>query len=237
MEFVVTDFNGAEAYFATDGASEWKDISTVLEKMPIFLQSSDEASKKGTPIFDPKGSNAHLTGETAKLGWIKVAIPPELAVFGKDWDRGKGGTLAEFQFSNYPFLWNNVIRAELLAAMNVALPGLGATKALLVITKSGSFPSSNSTLYYEQALAQANLAVESKKLFTIPTRLVGLCIPKGADQIEAAWSVYSGRYGRQAEQRSMTKFGVTWGAAGMHGNLSAKFSPLPTACDSGTTSG
>ena len=113
MEFLLEDFNDAGAHFAGDGAQEWADIHEILRSSPLFMQSSDQAGKVGSPIFDPKATNAYLRSEAELRGWRVVPVPEELTPFGVDWDAGKASTLAEWQFSNYPFLWNNVIRSLL----------------------------------------------------------------------------------------------------------------------------
>ena len=56
--------------------------------------------------------------------------------------------------------------------------------------KGGLFPSSNSSLYYEQARAQLAAATQFNA-FTIPIRLVGLTIKSQVDQFDAVWTEYT----------------------------------------------
>jgi hypothetical protein len=208
VELIGRDFNGSDAYFDGPGKNEWAEIADVIAAMPLHLQASDQARKVGSPIFDPKGTNAHLTDTAKARGWHAVPVPKELTVFGVDWDAGKNSTLAEWQFSNYPFLWNNVIRTEAVYKSKTALPAVGVAKALIVVTKSGIFPSSNSTLYFEQAAAQLDV-VTKFQAFSVPIRLVGLTLPKGCVSTDAVWTDYGGRYHRDGE-RTDKLFSVIW---------------------------
>jgi hypothetical protein len=227
VDFLLRDFNGADSYFAGVGAPEWADIEAVLTEMKPHFQPSDQARKIGSPIFDPKGTNAALNRGVRARGWMPVPVPEELTMFGLDWDAGKASTLAEWQFSNYPFLWNNVIRTEAVVVGDVQLSGVGTTEALIVVTKSGGFPASNSTLYYEQAEAQLD-AVLSKGAFSLPVRLVGLTVPVDAEEIDAVWSTYSGRYARTPRTRADVKMAIRWGTrARKYGTRPGRFSLLP----------
>jgi len=208
VEFFWRDFNGADGYFAGAGKSEWQDIATIVGAMPLHLQASDQAKKVGQAIFDPKGTNAHLTQTAEQHGWKKVPVPHDLTEFGIDWDAGKNSCLAEWQFSNYPFLWNNVIRTEAVFKSKTTLPVVGTAKALIVVTKSGIFPASNSTLYFEQASAQLDV-VTKFQAFTVPIRLVGLTLPKACVSTDAVWTEYGGRYHRDGE-RTDRLFSVLW---------------------------
>lgn len=219
----MADFNGADAYFASNGAHEWEDLAGVLFGILPHFQASDERGKVGTPIFDPKGTNSALNAAASAAGWRVIPVPAELTMFGNDWDAGKGDTLAEWQFSNYPFLWNNVIRTQAVVAGQVPLQGVGATQALVVVTKSGLFPASQSTLYFEQALAQLT-AVFQYGAFDLPVRLVGLTIPDGVREIDAVWSEYGGRYAREpVGQREEVRMSVAWGRANQYGQPKARF--------------
>jgi hypothetical protein len=171
--FDQADFNDAGAYFAGRGAAEWADLEVCIESLPLYLQPSGQRAKVGQPIFDPKATNAYLTNESHGRGWRKVPVPAGLTEFGTDWDAGKHETLAEWQFSNYPFLWNNVIRSEAVFKGETRLQGMMPIAALVVVTKSGMLPASNSTLYFEQARAQLN-AVTTFGAFDLPIRLVVL---------------------------------------------------------------
>ncbi len=128
MNHVLSDFNGADSYYSRAGAPEWRELETIITAMPIYLQASDQRYKQGSPIFDPKASNAYLNAEARKLGWRAIPVPPLLTEFGTDWDAGKSGTLVEWQFSNYPFLWNNIIRSEAVFKSNMQLTGVERLK-------------------------------------------------------------------------------------------------------------
>jgi hypothetical protein len=208
MDYKLRDFNDAAAYFGGPGSAEWIDIASILAELRLHLQASDQAGRVGSPIFDPKGTNAALTELARARGWVTVPVPVELTMFGTDWDAGKGSTLAEWQFSNYPFLWNNVIRTQAVMSGKVPLEGVDQTRALVVVTKGGEFPASNSTLYYEQAEAQLE-AVFKTGSFSLPVRLVGLTVPADADCVEAVWSIYSNRYGRAPTSRDSQLMRVT----------------------------
>jgi hypothetical protein len=210
LYFAITDFNAAGAYFSGAGAAEWSDLKSALDSLPLFFQASDQARKVGTPIFDPKATNAYLTTESRKKRWKGIPVPDELTPFGIHWDAGKKATLAEWQFSNYPFLWNNIIRSEAVFTGGVLLPGLQKIQALVIVTKSGIFPASNSTLYYEQAVAQVG-AVTKLKTFSIPIRLVGLTIPVDASSVDVTWTEYKiPRYDRAPKKQTRRKLTVTW---------------------------
>jgi len=216
MDFHLTDFNDASTYYAGDGAQEWAEIEDVIRRLPLYLQASDESGRRsGSPIFDPKATNAFLSAEAKRLGWRTIAVPKELTAFGTDWDAGKGGSLAEWQFSNYPFLWNNVIRSEAVYKGQVRLEGLSPIRALIVVTKCGLFPSSNSTLYFEQARAQTE-AVTKLKAFEIPIRLIGLTLPEGIERVTAIWSDYPGRYSRVFARQAEREMTVAWRRKGKY---------------------
>jgi hypothetical protein len=217
MEFELTDFNGSDAYYGGDGAGEWRDIDNILRRKPIFLQGSGQAGRIAMPIFDPKATNAYLRAESEKLGWRVVRVPKDLTAFGVDWDAGKGSSLAEWQFSNYPFLWNNIIRTEVVFKDRIALLGLNPIKALIVVTKSGIFPASASTLYYEQARAQIQ-RLAKLGTFTIPIRLVGLTLKPGTKAVTVTWSDYPARYSRAVEKTAEREVEVEWRRRGKYGD-------------------
>lgn len=224
MHFEIADFNGAEDYFAVRGAAEWADLQQCVEELPLLLQASDQKGKAGQPIFDPKATNAFLTAASQHRGWHKVPVPAGLTEFGTDWDGGKNETIAEWQFSNYPFLWNNVIRSEGVFLNKTKLHGLKPVQALVEITKSGLFPASNSTLYYEHARAQL-LAATSFGSFEIPIRLVGLFIPEHIATIAGGWTRYPSRYSRVGDIEETT-FKVTWGKPSKYGCRPARFTKV-----------
>lgn len=222
MHYEVEDFAGAGEYFSYEGSREWNDLSEILDRCSVQLQPSDQAGLGRSPIFDPKATNRELTDAAAELGWNAIPVPEELQMFGKDWDAGKGRTLAEWQFSNYPFLWNNVIRTQGVYRSEIRLKGMRGVEALVVVTKSGRFPSSNSTLYFEQARAQLS-AVMGFQAFTLPIRLVGLTLQPNATEVEAIWNTYAGsRYDRVPATREVRTFDISWNArAAKHGHFAA----------------
>jgi hypothetical protein len=206
--FEIADFNGADTYLAGAGAAEWADLEAAATDLPLCLQASGQRGIVGRPIFDPKETNRVLTEQMAARGWKKILVPEGLRSFGMDWDGGKNATLGEWQFSNYPFLWNNVIRSEAVFKQQIALQGLNPIAALVIITKSGSLPASNSTLYFEQANAQLQAAAAFNAI-EIPIRLVGLRLPAAATEADVVWTVYQGRTARAgvSEDRVVP---VTW---------------------------
>src|SRR4051794_15797231 len=60
---------------------------------------------------------------------------------GTDVNLGKNGVITEVQFSDYPFLLNNLMRSELLFKAGVDLPNKAAG-LLIVMTKAHMFPAS-----------------------------------------------------------------------------------------------
>lgn len=223
MDFVMTDFNDADAYYAGEGAQEWADIEGIIRRLPLCFQGSLQAGIGGSPIFDPKATNAFLTSQALALGWRSIPLPTDLREFGNDWDAGKGATLAEWQFSNYPFLWNDVVRAEAVYKGQIRLENLAPIKALIVVTKSGVFPSSNSSLYFEQAKAQLSGATKFKT-FSIPVRLVGLTIPPETESVAITWSEYGGRTSRTVIRQVTKPMAVKWTKRkGKYGSSSARF--------------
>ncbi len=224
MDYEIQDFNGAKEYFAGSGEARWSELGQVLTGLRPQLQASDQKGKIGKPIFDPKGTNAALTTAAATLGWAKVPVPAKLQPFGNDWDSGKASVLAEWQFSNYPFLWNNIIRSEAVFQSKELLPLLtGPVEALVIVTKTGSMPASNSTLYAEQARAQID-TVTTLGIFQVPIRLVALGVEEDVTTLECDWNVYPARYGRAAAHTTPRTFQVSWGQAGQYGNRSITFS-------------
>jgi hypothetical protein len=217
MYFMVEDFNDAGDHFDGRGSARWSEIEQVLMDLTPQMQASDQARKIGDPIFDPKATNAALTQAASLWRWSKIPVPPSLQPFGNDWDAGKGSVLAEWQFSNYPFLWNNIIRTEAIFQSQATLPGLQPIDALIIVTKSGTFPASNSTLYFEQALAQID-TVTALGVFTVPIRLVGLTIPPGATTMECDWNIYTGRYARAPTRTVRKVLQVEWTRAGQYRN-------------------
>ncbi len=219
----ICDFNGAAKYFAKAGASEWAEIDKIVKSLVPRLQPSRQAKIQGKPIFDPKATNLDLAEASKKLGWSTIPMPTSLGPFGVTWDSGKNCTLVEWQFSNYPFLANNVIRTEVAFRQKLPLEGIKRVEALIVITKCGVFPSSNSSLYYEQARAQLEIATKLT-LFELPIRLVGLSIPPGVSRFKALWKTYKARTGRTGPKAQSRQIAVTWtGKSNRYGAPKATF--------------
>ncbi|WP_411908693.1 restriction endonuclease [Nostoc sp. MS1] len=184
----------------TQYQAEWNEISSSLTQMPLHIKPSDQAKKQGNPIFDPVGSNQHIKNSLVKQGWhSNILIPAAYRFLGKDVDFGKSGIILESQFSNYPFLLNNLLRSELFFKASIHFAG-NATKLLVIITKAQMFPASNSTLYYEQAVQQLTALIENN-VFDVPIRLIGLFEQPNVT-ISAIYTVYqSTRYSRIANTR------------------------------------
>src|ERR1051325_6084425 len=100
MYYEYRDFNGATDFLGGVGSTEWSEIAGVLDGIVPQMQPSDQAGRQGSPIIDPKATNAHLTLNAARQGWHRVPVPESLRPFGVDWDAGKNAILAEWQFSN-----------------------------------------------------------------------------------------------------------------------------------------
>lgn len=173
MKVDVTDYNGAGNIIHGSFNNEWQDIFATISGMPLHLKASDQRGKQGTPIFDPVGTNQYIKDELVEKGWANnIPIPKQYNFLGTDIDFGKEGMLVEVQFSNYPFLLNNTVRSELFYKSGMNIDGV-PMKMAVIIAKAHMFPSSNSTLYYEQAKNQLN-ELSKNGVFDVPIRLVGL---------------------------------------------------------------
>ncbi|MCD4783537.1 MAG: restriction endonuclease [Candidatus Eremiobacteraeota bacterium] len=172
----------------------------MLVNLPLHLKASDQKGKQGTPIFDVVGTNNFIKEKLVEKGWINsIPIPSNYSFLGTDIDFGKSGALLEVQFSNYPFLLNNTLRSELLFKSKFKVGDI-ETKVVIIVTKAHMFPSSNSTLYYEQAKHQLN-AMAKNALFAVPIRLVGL-FEETNKRIPAIWTKYtSKRYSRKISKQ------------------------------------
>lgn len=195
MLFKCRDFNGAEDVIRRRYREAWEEVKETISGMPLHIKASDQKGKQGTPIFDAVGTNSYLKRALAGLSWDSgIPIPQEYKFLGKEVDFGKDGSIVEVQFSNYPFLLNNLLRSELFYKAVAHMPK-EPVGLLLIITKSGMFPASNSTLYYERAVEQIS-ALAEYSVFDIPIRLLGLFEPKD-EIIEAVWTEYEDpRYSR-----------------------------------------
>jgi len=195
MKFLITDYNDASSLLETKYKVEWKEIEAVIKKMPLFIKDSDQKGKQGTKIFNPVGTNKAIEDGLREKSWkLKQQIPPEFSFLGTDIDFVKKGILVEAQFSNYPFLLNNIQRSELFLKSKTVFDEI-ATEMLIVITKCHLLPASNSTLYYEQAKQQL-AALSSYKVFSIPVRLVGLTEEIGVEIAVKNVLYHNARYSR-----------------------------------------
>ncbi len=115
MRIQIDDANGSDGLFQGVYQSDWQTLETVLREMPLHLKSSDQAGLQGKAIFDPVGTNEYIKTELLKNPeWYpNVSIPQKYDFMGTDVDFVKGEVLIEIQFSNYPFLLNNLLRSEL----------------------------------------------------------------------------------------------------------------------------
>jgi hypothetical protein len=193
------DFNNSYNLIANSYQQEWKEVEDALTRMPLHLKASDQEGLQGKPIFDPVGANDYIK-EALKTTWdIGIPIPEEAKFLGLHIDFGKRGAILEAQFSNYPFLLNNLLRGEFFYKAKLPLSGECAN-LIIVITKSWKFPSSNSTLYYEQAIGQIR-ALAQYRILEAPLRLVGL-FESIATTIPITWTEYhSPRYSRTVVSR------------------------------------
>jgi hypothetical protein len=196
MKILLKDFNNAHQLCEESCKPQWDDLLYILTGMPLHLKASDQAGIQGQGIFDPVGTNEYLKQKLSLIsGWNpNVPIPKEYNFLGKDVDFTNGASLVEVQFSNYPFLLNNLIRSQLFINGNVCFNGF-TISMLTIITKSNSIPSSNSTLYFEQAVSQINALVKAE-VCKIPVRVIGLTEDANTE-CKSIWTDYkSARYSR-----------------------------------------
>ena len=198
MKFYFHDYNFNESFISSKQET-LGELDLIVSELDIFLKNSDQQGKKQSLIFDPIGTNHSLKELLSLKNWVcNLKIPNKFNSLGKDIDFYKDNVLLEVQFSNYPFLLNNIIRSELFhkneAILNKKIHGL------IIITKVHAFPSSNSTLYYEQAKKQIDLLAENN-LFTIPLRLIGLSCDENNENL-ITWTEYKAqRYSREIFKR------------------------------------
>ena len=176
--------------------------------MPLHIKASSQANKQGKPIFDPIGTNLYIENYLNKLGWNLLPIPAQYEFFGKGIDLAKAGLILENQFSNYPFLLNNTARVEFFFQKGTQLGGQ-SIKLMIIITKSQIFPSSNSSLYYEQAVRQLS-ALDEIKLFKIPIRVVGL-FEHINTTASAIWSEYEKKTARNIVTQNQCEYQIKSG--------------------------
>ncbi len=197
------DFNDAGKELAAHREA-CQAVEDVLATLQLQLKASDQANIQGTPIFDPVGTNAMIKqGLVAKGLRPNLRVPPEFRFLGTDVDFAVDGILVEVQFSNYPFLLNNLLRSELFYKSNTSMPD-EPMRAAIIITKAHMFKASNSTLYYEQAAKQLS-ALAEHSVFDVPIRLIGLFAPKD-EQFTATFNIYTNpRYSRTLESTTQRK--------------------------------
>ena len=197
MQTRIADFNDATSLVSACFKAEWASLRKVLKAMPLHLKASDQSGITGTPIFDVKGTNAYLSKELNAADWKRRNLPLEHREWGRHADFERNGVVLEIQFSNYPFLANNLLRTEVFRKEKTRL-GSQPVALLIVVCKAGMFPASQSTLYYEQAKAQLE-DLEKHKLTRLPIRLVGLFSPQRTPTT-ALWTKYTAR--RHARKQS-----------------------------------
>lgn len=178
--------------------------------MPLYVKHSDQAGKIGQFIFNSVGTNFHIKKELINRKWVtNILIPHQFNFLGIDVDFEKNGIIIEVQFSNYPFLLNNLLRSELFYKSKTVFNNK-PVETLIIISKAHMFPAPNSTLYYlyyEQAMKQLNELIKNN-VFDIPIRLVGL-FENEQVATPAIWTEYSSnRYSRSVvkEHNIMCKF-------------------------------
>jgi len=168
MNIKMENFN-CENNFKKD---EVKSLVGILSDMPLYLKESKQQNKKGSKILDPIKTNTYLKSKFKENSWLsKVRIPEEHSCLGTDIDFFKKGIVLEVQFSNYPFLSNNIIRTEKLYKSKTKFNSI-EIQLLVIITKGKTIPSSNSSLYYEQAISQINSFVE-ENIIMMPILVIG----------------------------------------------------------------
>jgi len=198
------DFNQSEIVIKNNYTTEWNEIKKVLSEMNLHIKESDQTGKVGKPIFDVVGTNEYIKKGLSNFLWeSNLKIPNEYKFLGTDIDFGKNGIVLEVQFSNYPFLLNNVIRSELFYKSGTIF-SKKKTQLILIITKCHMFEASNSTLYYEQAVSQVE-SLARHDMFNAPVRLIGLFEDKNIE-IPVMKSIYSSkRYSRTVETQNIIK--------------------------------
>ncbi len=190
MKIEYSDYNNV----ARKISRVWPGVREAIEKLKLHVKGSDQAGIKGNLIFDPVGTNKELKSLLEPKGWASGVRICHFKAFGTDIDFEKQGVILKNQFSNYPFLINNIARSYVFSKQGEKLNG-HIPKALIVITKCKVFPSSNSTLYYEQGKAQLD-ALAPLGALDLPVRLVGLSENVGS-RVQCMHTRYSAsRYSR-----------------------------------------
>tara|TARA_Y100000593_G_C4257572_1_gene310438 strand:- start:651 stop:1172 length:522 start_codon:yes stop_codon:yes gene_type:complete len=165
MKIKIEKFNGSTKFL--------DDLSNVVSKLPYFTKPSKQKTKIGSLVFDPVKTNNYFKETLVERGWKpNVKIPSSFRHMGKDVDFLKDGVVMEVQFSNYPFLLNNIIRTELFKKSSLKLDD-SFVHELIIITKTKDIPSANSSLYFEQAKNQITSIIEYN-MIDLPITLIGL---------------------------------------------------------------
>ena len=213
MQLQIEDYNGSDQVIVNHLAVEWQELEDSLNNLDLHFKASDQARKVGSPIFDPVGTNWAIKDSLkAKAGWhANVQIPAQFDFLGNDVDFVKHGLLAEAQFSNYPFLLNTLLRSQLFFNSGTVFDAV-PVQCLVVITKTGFLPSSNSTLYFEQAKRQLDTLLGAHQTVAVPVRLVGLFPGQCAN---CTWTDYTAtRYSRTIANRRQRPITITYAANG-----------------------
>ena len=189
----IIDYNNADQIIKNNFKREWLELKSILIKMPLFLKESQQKGKDNQLTFDPIGTNNYVGIELVKKKWCKdIEIPKEFCSLGTAIDFGKNNIVLESQFSNYPFLSNNILRSEIMFRSKCRIDQIGSIKLLIILTKDHAIPSANSTLYCQQARNQVKF---SEKIFNLPIRLISLHC-KYNEKINANVVTYKKRYSR-----------------------------------------
>ena len=200
MRLEISDYNGSSQLMSGDYHERSEEIESALVETPLHLKASDQSGIVGNPIFDPVGTNEYIRHKLTEYEWTSnIAIPSEFKFLGTGMDFGKQSTIVEVQFSNYPFLLNNIIRSEFFFKSSMRIER-GEVKVVVVVTKAHMFPASNSTLYYEQAKQQLD-GLSRFEVFDVPIRLVGLFEDQNVET-SCIWTEYTNRrYSRTVSRR------------------------------------
>ena len=165
MEMKIESFN--------DTNNNFHELKNIIGNLPYFTKPSKQKNKVGDSVFDPVKTNNYFKDELTIQGWKpNVKIPSSFRHMGKDVDFLKDGIVMEVQFSNYPFLLNNIIRTELFRKSHMKLDD-SLVRSLVIITKTKDIPSANSSLYYEQAKNQISSIIDHN-MIDIPITLIGI---------------------------------------------------------------
>lgn len=192
MLIQVTDFNGATEATQSAYGKQWQELEDVLGNMPLHVKASGQAGRIGRLVFDPIGSNRAIKEALSGRGWRSdIPIPLEYGFLGRSLDVGKEGVIGEIQFSNYPFLVNNLMRADMLYKVAVPLTGV-PTGLAIIVTKARMFHAAQSSLDFDLARRQLDAL---SAYVEVPTRLVGLFEERGS-RLPAVVTEYTGRTSR-----------------------------------------